>query len=645
MAASRHSEERQRAGHTAVLRPDMRPVAALLDHGARLRVTSPELALVFGERAAALAEAGGSEELWIRAEALAVFAHIRLGQRAAVVDRAMAALRAAEAGGHRDLSALLRTDLALCARSVGAPLTGLAALRPVLSGTEVRPAVRAAAMVQMVSCMTTLGRKEILDRALTDADNLVSSDADLPPDSRTLLRVMVRTRATAHLRRNGDTAAAIESAERGLDQLGELSDPAADGAELGTRLVLEMVCALLDRGATEEATAVAKPLLNRPARAAAVAPLAWLRLAIATRILLPSGSAEAAAAMVRDALYFAGRHGLQALTARLWLELAHIEERLGRASEAVRCLQEARAEEHRYGRVRRQATSLLTGEFGRGQQPAVDLQKLLGAAKIAPSRNVPAQRVVRRSARVEPVFPESSAVPQPTIEMPVVPSASEAPPLEEPPAAQPSPAEAVPARRHEEAAPTARSVLERLGVTVGSGGRRRARHAEEGSAPRHGQPSPPAEPAKHAEPEQPAARTETAEQAPAPKAEPAAEPIMLPRIKLPGTLAPPEALRLVTGVADADEETGRVNDTDAVEDLKPEEPPQRALQPQELNSLLAVFSNWTGDDHEPADISPRARRRWPERSRPSIPAVDPAAAPGRVVNGESPVRGRHHGDG
>lgn len=657
MAASKHSEERQRAGHAAGLRPDMRPVEALLDHGARLRLSSPELALVFGERAAGLAEAGGSEELWVRAEALAVFAHIRLGQRAAVVDRAMAALRAAEAGGYRDLSAVLRTDLALCARSVGTPLTGLAALRPVLSGSEVRPAVRAAALVQLVSCMTTLGRREVLDRALTEADNLVSADPDLPSDSRTLLRVMVRTRTTAHLRRNGDIAAAMQSAERGLDLLGRLSNPAADGAELRTRLGLELVCALLDRGSIDDAAALAKSLLDRPARAAAVAPLCWLRLAVATRILLPAGSAEAAAALVRDALYFAGRHGLPALTARLWLELAHIEERLGRAHEAVRCLHEARAEDHRYARVKRQATSLLTGEFGRGEQPAVDLHKLLGAARTAPVRKVPAQRMLSNSARVEPVFPEPSAVPQPTIQLPVVPSTVEVPSREEP-AAQTTPAPArvlaeqstaagsASARRHAETAPTARSVLERLGVTVGSGGRRRAaRHAGEAEfAPRHGQPDQHRESAGQPESQDLSTHTETAQRAPAQETAPTVEPILLPRLKLPDTLEP-EALRLVTGVADADEETGRVRDTDAVEDLQPEEAPRRALQPQELNSLLAVFSNWTGDEQEPTDIGTLARRRWPERSRPGVPAIDPGAAHGQVVNGENPVRGRHHGEG
>ncbi|MGH3520851.1 MAG: hypothetical protein ACRDQ7_26445 [Haloechinothrix sp.] len=610
MAASKHSEDSQRIGHSAVVKPDNGPVETLLKHGVRMRLASPELALVFGERAAALAEAGGSEQLWVRAEALAVFARIRLGERAGVVDRAVVALRAAEAAGDAELGAVLRTDLALCARSVGAPLTGLAALRPVLASSGLRPVVRAVALVQLVGCLTTLGRRTALDRALAEADELISADSTADAGSRTLLRVMVCTRSAAHLRRNGDIAAATESAQRGLDLLAGLADRAADGGEFGTRLVLELVCALLDRGAIDDAAALAKPLMGRPTRAAAIAPMAWLRLAVATRILLPAGSAEAAGALVRDALYSAGSHGLQALTARLWLELAHIEERLGRAAEAVRCLREARTEEHRSGRVRRQATSLLTGEFGRGEQPTVDIDRLLQASKVSAQAAVSAPTAEPAATpRVERVFADTP-VPEPAAE-----------PLA---AAQ---AEAAP--RHADNAPSARSVLERLGVTVGSGGRRRARHAE-----------PEAETAPQAEATDP-----QAEHAARPEpADAARDHPMLPRLKLPGTLAP-DALRLVTGVADADSGTGKVNDTDAVADPRLEEPAGRALQPQELDSLLAVFSNWTDDDHEPADISARARRPRPERTRPGMAAVDPGAAHGRVVNGESPARGRHHGEG
>lgn len=701
MAASRHSGDSHRDGHTALAGPDMRPVETLLDHGLRLRLTSPEVALVFGERAAALAEAGGSEDLWIRAEALAVFAHVRLGRRAPVVDRAMAAMRAAEAGGHDELAGLLRTDIALCARSVGAPLTGLAVLRPVLAETTLPPVVRAAALVQLVGCMTSLGRREVLDRALVDADELISGDTGLDADGRTLLRVMVRARSTAHLRRNGDLAAAMESAERGIDLLRELSDPSVDGTELGTRLTLELVCALLDQGATEDAAAIAKPLLNRPPRAAAVAPMAWLRLAVATRILLPSGSPEAAALLVRDALYFTGRHGLQALSARLWLELAHIEERLGRPAEALRCLREARAEEHRFGRCRRQALSLLIGEFGRGEQQTVDIVRLLDTVRPA-ARPVPVPRAAQRSAPVptpnpRPIVPAVEAtqefalpalapIPMPApIPVPAVrlgePGAQRRPDeraAEERAAdarreqnrvdaaeeARPqTPAEDTTAAKHADAAASAKAVLERLGISVGGGGRRRARHAEGGehsargeAAPVSGTASeaaPDAAPAvaRHAEPAltelpalpRPARDPEPVEEKPSP----APENILLPRLRMPGTLAP-DALRLVTGEASDTPARGTeeisVEVDEAVEDLRPEEPPQRALQPEELDSLLAVFSSNWADEAKPTDIGPRVRRRWPERTRPGLAPVDPGGANGRVVNGERPAGGRHQGD-
>ncbi|MGH3949164.1 MAG: hypothetical protein ACRDSE_08580 [Pseudonocardiaceae bacterium] len=635
-AAKQGGQDSQGVGDAAGMKPDIRPVETLLEHGVRMRLTSPEVALVFGERAVALAEAGGSEKLWVRAEALAVFAHIRLGRRAAVVDRAMAALRAAEAGGYADLGAELRTDIALCARSVGVPLTGLAALRPVLATAEVRPALRAAALVQLVGCLSTVGRRGVLDQVLADAENLISGDRTLDADSRTLLQVMVCTRSTAHLRRHGDIAAAVASAQRGLDLLSGLGDHAADGAQFGPRLVCEMVCALLDSGAAEEAAELARPLLDRPLRAAAVAPLAWMRLAVATRILLPAGSAEAAGGLVREALYFAGRHGLRALSARLWLELSHIEERLGRPAEAVRCLREARAEEHRYSRVRGQATSLLTGEFGRGEQLVVDIPRLLDAAKIGAPSAAGAPRVQRAPARVEPVFADAPIpAPAPVLEQPPAPRAEKPTPAVDLPSAQ-EPDESAPNQsaaddggaRHADSAPSARAVLERLGVTVGSGGRRRARNADD-----------PEEPADAATGQDTGKHTKPV------TADWASEQVMLPRLTMPGTLAPPDALSLVTGVADTDTDTGKVNDTDAVEDLRPEEPPQRAPQPQEMDSLLAVFSNWTGDDYsEPTDISTRTRRRRSERTGPGMTPVDPSGANGRVVNGESGSRGSHQGE-
>ena len=63
-------------------------VRQLVDRADALYLRAPELALVLGERAAALAEAAGSDELWIRAESLVVSAKVRIGDRPATVGRA-----------------------------------------------------------------------------------------------------------------------------------------------------------------------------------------------------------------------------------------------------------------------------------------------------------------------------------------------------------------------------------------------------------------------------------------------------------------------------------------------------------------------------------------------------------------------------
>lgn len=733
MAASSQGENGSRAGREPVLVPDLGPIETLLEHGTRMRPHSPELALVLGERAAALAEAAGSERHWVHAESLAVFARIQLGHRACVADRAVAALRAAEAGGYHELAAALRTDLALCARSVGIPLVGLAAIRPVLADRDVSAVQRAVALLQFVGCMATLGRRGVLDRALAEADELVSEDRTLTEDTRATLRAAVRTRAAAHLRRSGDLASAIAEARRGLELLDTPMDRAADTAWLRARLVLELAGALLDRGGIDEAAAMARPLIAAPARAASVAPVAWLRLAVATRILLPSGAAEAAGTLVRDALYYASRHGLQALSARLWLELAHIEELLGRPAETVKCLHAARVNEHLYSRVRRQANSLLISEFGRGEQSEVDPQRLLGdQAKAGRSRSVPSPRAAAPLEGVAAKITESGdtvrgagvgsqhAVAEwqnTPVQSPAAhagPLTSGAPLAPRVPSSgkqsgghrkpEPAPEEAEPAyqqvaespapdlpgvaersvAKHDVEAPSARSVLARFGVDVGSGGRRRAadhqrgegqhaasghiagsaagsadrpaavreqvaRHHEQNraepgavahreperpaAAMAHHEPEWTAAPTVHREPERPALPPAHSAQAPTAAAVAHREPehLALPKLKLPGPLAPPGALFLTGDELDRAEAAYKPNfvdrapeqNTAATRRRRPEEPsvPPKATRDHDLNSVLAVFSNWNDDDEAAAN----------------------GVAPKRVVNGDSSVTGRHRG--
>ncbi|HVW43343.1 MAG TPA: hypothetical protein VHC18_18535 [Amycolatopsis sp.] len=373
---------------------DTDAIERLLQQAAEFGLRAPELALVLGERAASLAETAGSDPLWVRAEGLVVSARVRLGHRADSVARGVAVLRAAEDLGETRLAARLRTALAVCARSVGAPLTGLAALRPVLGAEGLPGADKAAALCQLVGCLSQFGRKPELDRAFVEADKLCGADQSLDGDGRLLARAFLRVGMSAHRRRHADILGAADAARTGLGLLDQLDDPGCDGGVVRVRLILHLVCSLLDRGDSENALEIAEPLLDAPARAASIAPLGWLRMAVATRILLPMGSVEAAGVMLRDAVYTTERHGLHALASRLWIELSNVEHRLGRASDAMECLHQTRAAEHVYGRSRRQAVGLLSGEFGNGGHTAMDLDDVLGAAPhTAP---VPVAETARR---------------------------------------------------------------------------------------------------------------------------------------------------------------------------------------------------------------------------------------------------------
>ncbi|MFE0024144.1 hypothetical protein [Amycolatopsis sp. NPDC059021] len=391
-------------------------VGGLIEQADALHLRAPELALVLGERAAALAEAAGSDEQWVRAEALVVSARVRLGQRPGTVARAVAALRAAEHAGYADVAGRLRIDLALCARSLGVPLTGLAALRPVLADPAVSPVHRAAALCHLVGCLAQIGRKAELDRVLVAADKLVLGDDRLTAETQLLVRALLRVGTAAHRRRHGDLTAAADAARTGLGFLEKLDNPADDGGLVRVRLVLQLVSTLLDRGDTTMAYEIAQPVLEEPVRAGGVAPMGWLRLAVATRVHLPAGAGDAAAELVREAVASTDRHGLASVTARLWLELAQIEERFGHAEDAIACLHRSRAAEHVHARARRQACGLLAGAFGTGELASVDLDEVVNpsGARPAPAIQPIAPPVAQAPVAVaEPRRPEPEVPAQP----------------------------------------------------------------------------------------------------------------------------------------------------------------------------------------------------------------------------------------
>ncbi|MDX8032989.1 hypothetical protein SK803_22455 [Lentzea sp. BCCO 10_0856] len=353
-----------------------------------LRWRAPELALVLGERAAALAATRRDEADRLRAESLVVFAGNRVGRGVRVADRAIDALKAAEAAGEHETAWLLRVELAACARSVGAPLTGFAAVTPVLEAPDVPAELRASALVQASECLVTVGRGDEPTRALAEADQLYVSDATLDEDTRLLLRGLIRAVQAAQHRRWGDIAAAIGAAREGLDLLSRFSDPSADSGQGLGRLTLELVLALMDANRLLDASEVGSPMLDRPVRAPSASTTGWLRLALATRVHLPAGRVALAREMLREAAASAERHQLDTLLAESLLALAHVHEVSGELADALTNLRAAHAAERRRARAVYAMRARLAAEFsGVHRQPA-DLHQQL-ASVLRPVKGMP----------------------------------------------------------------------------------------------------------------------------------------------------------------------------------------------------------------------------------------------------------------
>ncbi|WP_329787270.1 hypothetical protein V1227_20880 [Lentzea sp. DG1S-22] len=344
-----------------------------------LRWRAPELALVLGERAVALASTRRDEADRLRAEALVVFAGNRVGRGVRFADRALDALKAAEAAGEHETGWLLRVELAACARSVGAPLTGFAAVMPVLEAPDVPAELRASALVQASECLVTVGRGDEPARALAEADQLYVADTTLDEDTRLLLRGLIRAVQAAQHRRWGDIAAAIGAAREGLDLLSRFSDPAADSGQGVGHLTLELVLALMDANRLHDASEAGDPLLHLPVRAPSASTTGWLRLALATRVHLPAGRVALARQMLREAAVSAERHQLDTLLAESLLALAHVNEVSGDLADALTNLRSAHAAERRRARAVYAVRARLAAEFsGVHRQPADLHQQLAG---------------------------------------------------------------------------------------------------------------------------------------------------------------------------------------------------------------------------------------------------------------------------
>ncbi|MFD9738323.1 hypothetical protein [Umezawaea sp. NPDC059074] len=373
-------------------------VSTLVVPAWRLRWRAPELALVLGERAVALASTRRDEVDRLRAESLVIFASNRMGRGVRIADRALDALRASDKAGEQETSWRLRNELA-CATAVGAPLTtGFGAVRPVLAAEGVPNALRAAALVQAGDCLVTIGRGPQLAMALSEADQLYVSDTLLDADTRLLQRGLLHASAAAQHRRWGDLQAATDAAGKGLELLAELGDPTVDSGQVRARLTLELVCALMDSNRLGEASEIGSPLLDLPVRAPSAGDVGWLRLALATRVHLPAGRVDIARGMLRDAADSAQRHQLDTLLAESLLALAHVHEVSGDLAEALTDLRSAHAAERRRARAVYAVRARLAAEFsGAHRQPVSPHEQLGSLLRPGDGRAASAQGAMRGS--------------------------------------------------------------------------------------------------------------------------------------------------------------------------------------------------------------------------------------------------------
>ncbi|MBV9847686.1 MAG: hypothetical protein JOZ47_21820 [Kutzneria sp.] len=336
----------------------------------QLRWRAPELSLVLSERAAALAAGRHDETERLRAETLAVLALNRLARTAPATERAVSALRAADAHGETELCCRLRIELAACALAAGVPLTGVGLLRPVLQTDGVPAEIRADALVALGDCAAPGGRGGALADTLAEADQLYRDDPRLDDDAVVLSRALLRVSAARHHRRWGDLTTAVAAARDGLGLLDQLADSAADSGFVGARLVLELVRALVDSDETESASDAAETLLRKPVRAPAAAPVGWIKLALVTGVHLPGGHMSRANDLLCDVAASAERHQLTLLRAESMLALAHVHECAGRPAEALACLRDAHAAERRRARALYAVRAVLAKEFSTANQTA-----------------------------------------------------------------------------------------------------------------------------------------------------------------------------------------------------------------------------------------------------------------------------------
>lgn len=351
--------------------------AALVRSAEALRTSAPELGVQLARRAllvgasdisATTAHTGEARALSMRAQAVLASGSVRISRHVDAVEPGFAALALAESGGALVLAAELRLDLAACAQELGEPLLGGALLRPVLEATQAPPSVRAAALGRLVGCVAHVARRDDVEDALHEADRLLAADDGLSADARRMERAWLAVRTAAYHRWYGDNEDAVTAARDGLNLLSRLHrELRAETDRLHARLVLELVCALLDEGELHEAETMARPTVEDPVRATSAESVGQLMLALATRIHLPAGEVDRGRGLVDQAVWLAERHGLDSVLADALTEASRLDEQIGRTREALEAMRAARAAEQRRMRAVSRAARHLLVQVGAGQ--------------------------------------------------------------------------------------------------------------------------------------------------------------------------------------------------------------------------------------------------------------------------------------
>jgi hypothetical protein len=393
--------------------------ASLVESAMLLRWRAPELALLLADRAVTAAQ--DDKMAVLRADYVAVFALNRLGRHGEAAHRVFPAIR--DAHTPPGLRHELHAELAHCAAALGAPATALGAARAVLAADDdVVPVLRGAALVAAAEASVTLGRDDLVTSALDEADELYREDSSLDRDTALLLRATARAVNAMRHRRRGAVAEAETKAREGRGLLAGLADPEHDNGEVSARLMLEIVLALLDRGASDAAMQEVRPLLRRPVRAAAAGAVGRLRLALATRVHLAEGRHEPALTLLADAVEGAQRHGVDAVLAECLEGLSHVHEARGEFADALHCMRAARAAEGRHRREVEAARSTLLENCGFARREEARLVSqvaaLFGNTGTAYAGPDPENGPLTVEIAVEVVAPSTAESQAPSAEVP-----------------------------------------------------------------------------------------------------------------------------------------------------------------------------------------------------------------------------------